>query len=270
MKTSYHRLLDVGHRVARAARRPRRAEAVAAAHPRRDERPEPRARPRPTASARRSPATRRATTTRTASRSSTRRSCAWRRTSTCATRWSTGRATSARVDGDPPAAMRYTEARLTPIADGDAAPTSRRTPSTSRPNYDETLRGAGGPAVGRARTCWSTARPASPSAWRPNIPPHNLTRDRATRIALVIDDPECSTRGADAASSRARTSRPAASSTAARASATATTTGRGLHRACARKVEHRGGPQRHAWRSSSPRSRTRSTRRTCSRRSPSW
>ena len=50
--------------------RARRAQAVAAPHPGRDERPQPRARTRRTASARRSPATRRATTTRTASRSS--------------------------------------------------------------------------------------------------------------------------------------------------------------------------------------------------------
>ena len=69
------------------------------------------------------------------------------------------------VDGDPPAAYRYTEARLTKSALRFSA-TSTRTPSTSsrittvprpsrrfcRPNF---------------QTCWSTAPAASPSAWRP-------------------------------------------------------------------------------------------------------
>jgi DNA gyrase subunit A len=39
------------------------------------------------------------------------------------------------VDGDPPAAYRYTEARLRDIA--EELPTSRRIPSIPRPNYKE-------------------------------------------------------------------------------------------------------------------------------------
>ena len=69
------------------------------------------------------------------------------------------------VDGDPPAAMRYTEARLTAHRGRDArrhrqghrrlAPTTTTARATSRRSC---RRGS--------RTCSSTARPASPSAWR--------------------------------------------------------------------------------------------------------
>ena len=61
------------------------------------------------------------TTTRTATARSTTRWCAWPRTSRCATRWSTARATSARSTATPPAAYRYTEARLTRARRGAAA-----------------------------------------------------------------------------------------------------------------------------------------------------
>ena len=60
-----------------------------------------RARTGRTRSARRSSATCSASTTRTATPRSTTRWCAWRRTSRCATRWSTGRATSARSTATP-------------------------------------------------------------------------------------------------------------------------------------------------------------------------
>ena len=68
------------------------------------------------------------------------------------------------VDGDPPAAMRYTEVRL------DASPTrcsrtSTRIPSTS--SRTTTIRARAGGAAGRFPICWSTAPAASPSAWRP-------------------------------------------------------------------------------------------------------
>ena len=76
------------------------------------------------------------------------------------------------IDGDPPAAMRYTEARLALAADG-CSPTSTRRPSTSGRTTTTSTReptvlpaqfpnllvnGAGGIAVGMAT----------------NIPPHNL------------------------------------------------------------------------------------------------
>src|SRR5512140_753573 len=92
------------------------------------------------------------------------------------------------IDGDAPAAMRYTEARLTPIAMEMLRDLEKQTVDT-RPNYDETLEeptilpsvvpnlllnGASGIAVGMAT----------------EIPPHNL-REVADAIALVIDQPEC-------------------------------------------------------------------------------
>ena len=67
------------------------------------------------------------------------------------------------VDGDPPAADRYTEAKLTALADRLMAELRQRTVDM-RPNYDGTREE---PVVLPAQfpTCWSTAPPASPSAW---------------------------------------------------------------------------------------------------------
>ncbi|MGH7724763.1 MAG: DNA gyrase subunit A [Candidatus Eiseniibacteriota bacterium] len=91
------------------------------------------------------------------------------------------------IDGDAPAAMRYTEARLTPLAMEMLRDLEKNTVDT-RPNYDETLQepvilpsvvpnlllnGASGIAVGMAT----------------EIPPHNLT-EVADAIALLIDKPE--------------------------------------------------------------------------------
>ena len=70
------------------------------------------------------------------------------------------------VDGDPPAAYRYTEVRLDQRGDGAAATTSTRTPSISRPTT--TIPSASRWCCRRAfPICWSTAPAASPSAWRP-------------------------------------------------------------------------------------------------------
>ena len=103
---------------------------------------------------------------------STTRWCGWRRTSTCATRWSTARATSARSTAIRPAAMRYTEARLQALADDAMADLDKETVDFT-PNYDETteeptvlpapfpnllVNGSAGIAVGMAT----------------NVPPHNL------------------------------------------------------------------------------------------------
>ena len=44
------------------------------------------------------------------------------------------------MDGDPPAAMRYTEARLGAVADAHRWPTSTRDTVDFQPNYDETDR----------------------------------------------------------------------------------------------------------------------------------
>jgi DNA gyrase subunit A len=91
------------------------------------------------------------------------------------------------MDGDPPAAMRYTEARLARAADALLADIDKDTVDF-RPNYDESseepavlpaqfpnllVNGAGGIAVGMAT----------------NIPPHNLGEVVDACVAY-IDDPE--------------------------------------------------------------------------------
>jgi DNA gyrase subunit A len=93
------------------------------------------------------------------------------------------------IDGDGAAAMRYTEARLTPIAVEMLADLEKETVNFM-PNYDGTLKepvvlpgkfpnlicnGSSGIAVGMAT----------------NIPPHNL-REVAEGIIKVIDSPDCS------------------------------------------------------------------------------
>ncbi|MEN9938635.1 MAG: hypothetical protein RLZZ387_5214 [Chloroflexota bacterium] len=91
------------------------------------------------------------------------------------------------VDGDPPAAMRYTECRLSPIAEEMLQDIDRNTVDF-RDNFDGTFReptvlparlpnlllnGAAGIAVGMAT----------------NIPPHNLT-ELCDAIIHLIDNPE--------------------------------------------------------------------------------
>jgi len=94
------------------------------------------------------------------------------------------------VDNDPPAAMRYTEARLAAIAEETLADIDRDTVDLT-PNFDDSLQepkvlpsrlpnllvnGATGIAVGMAT----------------NIPPHNLG-EVCDAIAYLIDKPEAST-----------------------------------------------------------------------------
>ena len=73
------------------------------------------------------------------------------------------------VDGDNAAAMRYTEARLTAVAQALLAGIDEDTvdfrpiPMTARRTSRMVL-----PAE-TSRTCWPTAPPASPSAWRPTF-----------------------------------------------------------------------------------------------------
>ncbi|WP_216317865.1 DNA gyrase subunit A [Deinococcus aestuarii] len=93
------------------------------------------------------------------------------------------------IDGDPPAAMRYTEARMTKLAEELLADLEKETVDL-KPNYDETtveptvlpsavpnllVNGATGIAVGMAT----------------NIPPHNLTEISNGLLAL-IDNPNIS------------------------------------------------------------------------------
>ena len=94
------------------------------------------------------------------------------------------------VDGDPPAAMRYTEARLAPVSDELLADIDQNTVDFA-PNFDDTatepvvlparlpnmlLNGASGIAVGMAT----------------NIPPHNLG-EVCDAIIHLIDHPEATT-----------------------------------------------------------------------------
>ena len=92
------------------------------------------------------------------------------------------------IDGDPPAAMRYTEARLTPLAAEMLEDLDRETVDWAQ-NYAQTLNeplvlpskfpnlicnGSQGIAVGMAT----------------NIPPHNLT-EVCNALLLRLDNPEC-------------------------------------------------------------------------------
>jgi DNA gyrase subunit A len=100
----------------------------------------------------------------------------------------TGQGNFGSVDGDPPAAMRYTEARLAPIAAELLGEIDRNTVDFE-PNFDDSLtqpvvlpsripnlllNGATGIAVGMAT----------------NIPPHNLN-EICDAIAMVLANPEC-------------------------------------------------------------------------------
>jgi DNA gyrase subunit A len=99
----------------------------------------------------------------------------------------TGQGNFGSIDGDPPAQMRYTEARLAPIAAEMLADLDRNTVDFY-PNFDDSmqqpsvlparipnllLNGASGIAVGMAT----------------NVPPHNL-RELCDAIALVIEQPD--------------------------------------------------------------------------------
>ena len=101
----------------------------------------------------------------------------------------TGQGNFGSVDGDPPAQMRYTEARLAPIATELLADLDRATVDF-QPNFDGSinepevlparipnllLNGSSGIAVGMAT----------------NIPPHNLN-EICDAVALVIENPDCS------------------------------------------------------------------------------
>lgn len=92
------------------------------------------------------------------------------------------------VDGDPPAAMRYTESRLTKIAEAIIEDIKKETVDFG-PNYDDSMKeptvlpgafpfllanGASGIAVGMAT----------------NMPPHNLN-EIALAVGAYIDNPDC-------------------------------------------------------------------------------
>ena len=79
------------------------------------------------------------------------------------------------MDGDPPAAMRYTEVAARPSPPRRCWRASTRTPSTSSPTTT-TATASRGCCPPPSRTCSSTAPTASPSAWRPTSRPTTRAR----------------------------------------------------------------------------------------------
>ena len=127
------------------------------------------------------------------------------------------------LDGDPAAAMRYTECRLAPARSRAPRGARARTRSTSGPT---TTAPEAEPVVlpARCRTCWSTARRASPSAWPPTFlrttprrcaaPPFACStrwsqdRELSTReLCRTIKGPDFPTGGQIVSSSARRSSR---------------------------------------------------------------
>jgi len=90
------------------------------------------------------------------------------------------------VDNDPPAAMRYTEARLTAIAEEMMADIDKETVDFS-PNFDESLKE---PVVLPARVPNLLVNGSSGIAvgMATNIPPHNLS-EVCDAVACLIDNP---------------------------------------------------------------------------------
>jgi len=91
------------------------------------------------------------------------------------------------IDGDSPAAMRYTEARMAKIADMMMADLDKDTVDF-QPNFDETLKE---PTVLPTRIPYLLVNGASGIAvgMATNMPPHNLT-DTIDAIVAYIDNPE--------------------------------------------------------------------------------
>ena len=102
----------------------------------------------------------------------------------------TGQGNFGSIDGDPPAAMRYTEARLAPIADELLADIDQNTVDFSA-NFDDSL---GEPSVLPARLPNMLINGASGIAvgMATNIPPHNLG-EVCDAIVRLIDDPNATT-----------------------------------------------------------------------------
>ena len=100
--------------------------------------------------------------------------------------WWTDTGTSVRWTGDPPAAYRYTESRMSKIAVKMLTDIDKDTVDFVS-NYDDRLKE---PAVlpPASPTCWSTAPPALPWVWPPTSP-HNL-REVIDGACHLIDNPD--------------------------------------------------------------------------------
>ncbi len=95
------------------------------------------------------------------------------------------------TDGDPPAAMRYTEARPTGVASHGIDADLNLDTVDFQPNYDERADGADGSAGQVSESAGQWHRPASPSGMACNLLPHNL-REICDAIVKVIDNPDVS------------------------------------------------------------------------------
>ena len=84
------------------------------------------------------------------------------------------------IDGDPPAAMRYTEARLQALADDMMSDLDNETVDFHAELRRDDRR-ADRPAGAVSRTSWSTDRPALQSAWRPTF--RRTTCARSSTVA---------------------------------------------------------------------------------------
>lgn len=95
------------------------------------------------------------------------------------------------VDSDPPAAMRYTEARMAKIAEEMLADIKKETVDFG-PNYDDTMEE---PLVLPSKFPFLLANGGSGIAvgMATNIPPHNL-REVCSAVAAVIDNPSITAR----------------------------------------------------------------------------
>jgi len=95
------------------------------------------------------------------------------------------------IDDDPPAAMRYTEARLTAMAEAMLQDIKKETVDFA-PNYDDSMKE---PSVLPAAIPFLLANGASGIAvgMATSIPPHNL-REIAGAVACYIENPRCTSR----------------------------------------------------------------------------
>ncbi len=124
----------------------------------------------------------------TAMRRSMIRWSGWRRIFPCAISLIDGQGNFGSIDGDPPAAMRYTEVRMARIAEEMLADLEKETVDFI-PNYDESLKEPIRSAVPRCPCCCSTASGGIAVGMATNIPPHNLREVIDGTIAL-INNPE--------------------------------------------------------------------------------
>ena len=165
------------------------------------------------------------------------------------------------IDGDNPAAMRYTEVRLTKLAEEMLRDDIDKETVDWVPNYDGSRARAAGAAGAGSRTCWSTAARGIAVGMATNIPPHNLGEvvdalDAADRQPGRRRSSELM-RGAARPRLPDRRLHPRPR----RASAPAYATGRGIIQMRAARRDRDPATRRARRRSSSPRSPTRSTRR---------